>query len=81
MGITEYVCKGEGFAGVLKSRFSDFHLNEIDLNGKVLQLNDLEIPEPKEERMFYIVIFRIMPSLISYLIFPHSSKYRRDGES
>ncbi|XP_073838613.1 pseudouridine synthase 7 [Musca autumnalis] len=49
VGITEYVSEGEGFSGVLKSRFSDFHVNEIDLNGKVLELNNLEIPEAKEE--------------------------------
>ncbi|XP_075163928.1 pseudouridine synthase 7 [Haematobia irritans] len=49
VGITEYVSEGEGFTGVLKSRFSDFHVNEIDLNGKVLHLDNLDIPEAKEE--------------------------------
>ncbi|XP_013103621.2 pseudouridylate synthase 7 homolog [Stomoxys calcitrans] len=49
VGITEYVSEGKGFTGVLKSRFSDFHVNEIDLNDKVLQLDNLEIPEAKEE--------------------------------
>ncbi|XP_061398916.1 pseudouridylate synthase 7 homolog [Musca vetustissima] len=51
VGITQYVSEGEGFTGVLKSRFSDFHVNEIDLNGKVLELNNLEIPEAKEETL------------------------------
>lgn len=35
--------------GILKSRFSDFHVNEIDLDGKVLQLNDTSIPKPVNE--------------------------------
>ncbi|XP_039965819.1 pseudouridylate synthase 7 homolog [Bactrocera tryoni] len=48
VGITEYVSKGAGFTGVVKSRFSDFHVNEIDLDGKVLQLNDLTVPKPAE---------------------------------
>uniref|UniRef100_A0A034W3X6 Pseudouridylate synthase 7-like protein n=1 Tax=Bactrocera dorsalis TaxID=27457 RepID=A0A034W3X6_BACDO len=48
VGITEYVSNGAGFTGVVKSRFSDFHVNEIDLDGKVLQLNDLTVPKPAE---------------------------------
>ncbi|KAM7358136.1 pseudouridine synthase 7 [Cochliomyia hominivorax] len=48
-GITEYINKGEGFRGILKSRFSDFHVNEIDLDGQVLQLNDTSIPKPLNE--------------------------------
>lgn len=49
VGITEYINAGEGFTGILKSRFSDFHVNEIDLNDKILHLTDLTIPEQKEE--------------------------------
>lgn len=48
VGITHYVSNGVGFTGVVKSRFSDFHVNEIDLDGKVLQLNDLSVPKPPE---------------------------------
>ncbi|XP_011179684.2 pseudouridylate synthase 7 homolog [Zeugodacus cucurbitae] len=48
VGITEYVSNGAGFTGVVKSRFSDFHVNEIDLEGKVLHLNDLTVPKPQE---------------------------------
>ncbi|TMW52189.1 hypothetical protein DOY81_002748 [Sarcophaga bullata] len=51
VGITEYINAGEGFAGILKSRFSDFHVNEIDLNDKILHLTDLSIPEQKEEEL------------------------------
>ncbi|CAD7002715.1 unnamed protein product [Ceratitis capitata] len=49
VGITEYVSDGEGFTGVVKSRFSDFHVNEIDQNGQVLILNDLSVPKPAVE--------------------------------
>ncbi|KAI9587390.1 pseudouridylate synthase 7 homolog isoform X1 [Glossina fuscipes] len=48
VGITEYVSPGEGFQGILKSRYSDFHVNEIDLNGQVLQLNDSTVPQQKK---------------------------------
>jgi tRNA pseudouridine13 synthase len=38
-GITEYVCPDNlGFAGVLKQRYTDFLVNEIGLDGKVLHL-------------------------------------------
>lgn len=45
VGITEFTTDGKGFTGVVKARYSDFHVNEIDQNGKVLQLNDLTIPK------------------------------------
>lgn len=48
VGISEYINKGEGFNGIIKSRFSDFHVNEIDIDGKILHLTDLSIPEEKE---------------------------------
>lgn len=48
--VTEYVTPGEGFRGILKSRFSDFHVNEIDLEGKEAILTELKLPEqPKED--------------------------------
>ena len=44
-GITEYVDKKvEGFAGILKHRYSDFVVHEIDLEGNVIKLTDLELP-------------------------------------
>ncbi|XP_062544575.1 pseudouridylate synthase 7 homolog [Armigeres subalbatus] len=44
--ITEYVTAGKGFRGILKSRFSDFQVNEIDCDGKEAILTDLELPTP-----------------------------------
>lgn len=50
MFVTEYVTPGEGFRGILKSRFSDFHVNEIDTDGNEAVLTELKLPEqPKED--------------------------------
>ncbi|XP_037722158.1 pseudouridylate synthase 7 homolog [Drosophila subpulchrella] len=46
VGITEFTNPdAPGFTGILKSRFSDFHVNEIDSSGRVLELNDLSVPK------------------------------------
>ncbi|XP_039486394.1 pseudouridylate synthase 7 homolog [Drosophila santomea] len=46
VGMTEFTNpEAPGFTGILKSRFSDFHVNEIDSNGKVLELSDLSVPK------------------------------------
>ncbi|KAH8327601.1 hypothetical protein KR074_002431, partial [Drosophila pseudoananassae] len=46
VAITEFTNpEAPGFTGILKSRFSDFHVNEIDTEGKVLELNDLTVPK------------------------------------
>lgn len=47
--MTEYVCPGEGFRGILKARFSDFHVNEIDVEGNEAVLNELKLPEAPQE--------------------------------
>jgi tRNA pseudouridine13 synthase len=52
VGITEFISKFDGYSGVIKARFSDFQVNEIDLNGDVAKLTDLQIPadfQSKEE--------------------------------
>ncbi|XP_054733403.1 pseudouridylate synthase 7 homolog [Anastrepha obliqua] len=51
VGITEFVNESAGFTGIVKSRFSDFHVNEIDPNGKVLHLNDLSVPKAPVETL------------------------------
>lgn len=51
VGITEFTnAEIAGFTGILKSRFSDFHVNEIDTEGHVLQMNDLKVPKIEIER-------------------------------
>lgn len=34
-----------GFEAVLKSRYSDFQVNEIDKSGQVLELNNMDVPK------------------------------------
>lgn len=48
-GITEYVCpNNRGFTGTLKQRYTDFLVNEIGLDGKVLHLTSTEVPRRKK---------------------------------
>lgn len=55
VGITQFVSSHlNGFEGLIKQRYSDFQVNEIDLNGDVVALKTLEStqeevkPEPQE---------------------------------
>ncbi|XP_053676130.1 pseudouridylate synthase 7 homolog [Anopheles nili] len=48
---TEYVTGSEGFQGVLKSRFSDFHVNEIDGDGEEAVLSDLSLPKSSANKL------------------------------
>uniref|UniRef100_A0A182QRH3 TRUD domain-containing protein n=1 Tax=Anopheles farauti TaxID=69004 RepID=A0A182QRH3_9DIPT len=43
---TEYVSTVDGFQGILKSRFSDFHVNEIGADGEEATLTDFTLPTP-----------------------------------
>lgn len=45
VGITEYLSDIEGFSAVIKARFSDFQVNEINLEGTIARLSDLSIPK------------------------------------
>ncbi|KAG0556562.1 hypothetical protein KC19_11G062700 [Ceratodon purpureus] len=47
VGILSYANSLPGFRGILKQRFSDFIVNEVDLGGNVTHLSDLE-PPPQE---------------------------------
>lgn len=49
VGITEYLNDCKGFNAVIKQRFSDFHVHEIDRDGKVVYLNNTHIPVIEEE--------------------------------
>jgi hypothetical protein len=44
VGITEYISAHEGFNGIIKQRFSDFHVNEITADGSIAKLTDLAPP-------------------------------------
>ncbi|CAG9799829.1 unnamed protein product [Chironomus riparius] len=45
VGIVKYISDIEGFHGIIKARFSDFHVNEIDLDGKEATLTDFAVPQ------------------------------------
>ncbi|KYN03938.1 Pseudouridylate synthase 7 like protein, partial [Cyphomyrmex costatus] len=44
LGITEYIGKHVGFFAIIKERYKDFHVNEIDLDGQVAKLTHQDIP-------------------------------------
>ncbi|KAK2715888.1 pseudouridylate synthase 7 homolog [Artemia franciscana] len=48
VGIKSYVNLHCGFTGVIKQRFSDFIVREIDMDGRVVVLNDFSLPELPE---------------------------------
>lgn len=58
VGISEYISKHKGFHAILKQRYSDFVVNEIDLNGDVVQLTDISPPK-QEERVLQDVSDRL----------------------
>lgn len=51
VAITEYLNDHQGFQAVIKARFSDFHVHEIDLSNRVLRLDDLTVPVRNELKL------------------------------
>ncbi|KAF7649313.1 hypothetical protein LDENG_00143520, partial [Lucifuga dentata] len=49
VGILKYVSSLEGFSGILKERYSDFMVHEINKQGMTVRLDDLSIPAESEE--------------------------------
>ncbi|GFT37905.1 pseudouridylate synthase 7 homolog [Nephila pilipes] len=45
VGITEFVCNLPGFNAVIKERYSDFIVNEIDTQGNVVKLTNFSKPD------------------------------------
>lgn len=48
VGITQFVGTAPGFTGVIKARFSDFQVNEIDVDGNEVKLTDTVAPKPPQ---------------------------------
>uniref|UniRef100_A0A673BVR8 Pseudouridylate synthase 7 homolog n=1 Tax=Sphaeramia orbicularis TaxID=375764 RepID=A0A673BVR8_9TELE len=48
VGILKYVSDHKGFSGILKERYSDFVVHEINKTGKTVHLDDLSIPADVE---------------------------------
>ncbi|XP_029008308.1 pseudouridylate synthase 7 homolog isoform X2 [Betta splendens] len=44
VGILKYISDHEGFSGILKERYSDFVVHEINKQGKIVHLDDLSVP-------------------------------------
>ncbi|XP_061772861.1 pseudouridylate synthase 7 homolog isoform X1 [Nerophis ophidion] len=51
VGICNYVSDHQGFSGILKERYSDFVVNEISKEGKIVHLDDLTIPKEAQEEI------------------------------
>ncbi|XP_076128247.1 pseudouridylate synthase 7 homolog isoform X3 [Alosa pseudoharengus] len=49
VGILKFVSDHKGFSGILKERYSDFVVHEINKEGKTVQLDDLSIPVETEQ--------------------------------
>uniref|UniRef100_A0A8C7I2U7 Pseudouridylate synthase 7 homolog n=1 Tax=Oncorhynchus kisutch TaxID=8019 RepID=A0A8C7I2U7_ONCKI len=45
VGILKFVSEHQGFSGILKERYSDFVVHEINKEGKTVRLDDLSVPE------------------------------------
>ncbi|RDY08040.1 hypothetical protein CR513_07775, partial [Mucuna pruriens] len=49
VGISHFISDLPGFRGILKQRYSDFIVNEVDRDGTVVQLSSLDAPEEEPE--------------------------------
>uniref|UniRef100_A0A673H1X5 Pseudouridylate synthase 7 homolog n=1 Tax=Sinocyclocheilus rhinocerous TaxID=307959 RepID=A0A673H1X5_9TELE len=49
VGILKFISEHRGFSGVLKERYSDFVVHEINKDGKIVGLDDLSVPADAEE--------------------------------
>ncbi|KAJ3596037.1 hypothetical protein NHX12_002446 [Muraenolepis orangiensis] len=49
VGILKFISDHKGFSGILKERYSDFVVHEINREGKTVQLDDLSVPPEVEE--------------------------------
>jgi len=45
VGITEYLLDLPGYDAVIKQRYSDFNVHEIDLDGNLVYYNNLDLPD------------------------------------
>ncbi|EFN89955.1 Pseudouridylate synthase 7-like protein [Harpegnathos saltator] len=62
--ITEYVGKHTGFSAIIKERYTDFHVNELDLNGQVAKLTHQDIPHEPEDDQDIEDLKKLIPSAI-----------------
>ena len=63
VGITEFI-GSEGFFGVIKERYSDFHVNEIASDGQIAKLTDQNVPSDGEEDESMEELKKMIPDTI-----------------
>ena len=56
VGIVEFVSNLPGFRGVLKQRYTDFIVSERDLQGNLVRLTDVSIPQNEKSEEFHLDI-------------------------
>ncbi|XP_063881198.1 pseudouridylate synthase 7 homolog isoform X3 [Scylla paramamosain] len=49
IGITTFAGEHKGFFGIIKQRYSDFQVNEVDSQGKIISVTTQTIPDDPEE--------------------------------
>ncbi|XP_045534392.1 pseudouridylate synthase 7 homolog [Papilio machaon] len=49
IGVTEYMSDHKGFNGIIKCRYSDFQVSEINESGEIAKLTDMSPPVPPME--------------------------------
>ncbi|XP_071518346.1 pseudouridylate synthase 7 homolog [Panulirus ornatus] len=49
IGITGYAGDHAGFFGIIKQRYSDFQVNEVDGDGEMIRITNQDIPDEPEE--------------------------------
>uniref|UniRef100_A0A6Q2ZNE1 Pseudouridylate synthase 7 homolog n=1 Tax=Esox lucius TaxID=8010 RepID=A0A6Q2ZNE1_ESOLU len=50
VGILKFVSEHKGFSGILKERYSDFVVHEINKEGKIVRLDDLSVPAEQPDQ-------------------------------
>jgi len=80
VGISLYLSDAPGFSGEMKKRYSDFLVNEIDLNNEVVHLTDMEtLPqEPVSEVRIHETNSWPFPSIV-YISYFLPSQQLDDG--
>jgi len=56
VGILEFVSNLPGFHGVLKQRYTDFIVSERDLEGNLVRLTDVSVPQEEKSKEFELDI-------------------------
>lgn len=72
IGVTEYISDHEGFSGIIKARYCDFHVNEIDQDGVVVKLTSKAVPkDPVKGQKVFFLYFKFISCEYSNLCFKY----------